>query len=66
MPASQWFVWWLLLSLMARGGGPEHPPTDPSVLSPGRRVIAFATLALFVLLFMPAWLRTVPAPGPGG
>lgn len=66
MPASQWFVWWLLLSFMARGGGPEHPPTDPSVLSPARRVIAFATLALFVLLFMPAWLRAVPAPGPSG
>lgn len=65
-PAMQWLVWWLVLSLMARGGGPEHPPTDPAPLSPRRRVLALLTLSLFVLLFMPAWMRTViPAGVPG-
>ncbi len=58
-----WLVWWLLLSLMARfggrGDGREHPPTDPGPLSPRRRVLAWVTLSLFVLLFMPAWLREI-------
>jgi membrane-associated protease RseP (regulator of RpoE activity) len=58
-PAMQWLVWWLLLAVMGRGAGPEHPPTDPMALSPARKVLACVTLSLFVLLFMPAWLRTV-------
>lgn len=65
-PGVQWFVWWLLLSLMARGPGPEHPPTDAMPLSPGRRVLAGLTLSLFILLFMPAWMREVmPAAAAG-
>jgi membrane-associated protease RseP (regulator of RpoE activity) len=60
MPSTQWFVWWLVLSAMARSGGPEHPPTDPlPQLSPGRRALAWLTLSLFILLFMPAWMRVV-------
>jgi membrane-associated protease RseP (regulator of RpoE activity) len=62
----QWFLWWLLLSLMARGPGPEHPPTDPGLLSPRRRALAWLTLSLFVLLFMPAWLRRVIPAGTAG
>jgi membrane-associated protease RseP (regulator of RpoE activity) len=31
----------------------EHPPTGGAALSPGRAVVAVATLALFVALFMP-------------
>jgi membrane-associated protease RseP (regulator of RpoE activity) len=54
-----WLLWWMLLSLMARFGGREHPPIDPGPLSPRRRVLALFTLSLFVLLFMPTWLRTV-------
>jgi membrane-associated protease RseP (regulator of RpoE activity) len=58
VPGMQWFVWWLLLSWMARRGeGEEHPPTDPGPLSPGRRAVAIITLLLFVALFMPAWMR---------
>jgi hypothetical protein len=30
-------------------------------LSAGRRLVAIGTLLLFVLLFMPAWLRQIPA-----
>jgi membrane-associated protease RseP (regulator of RpoE activity) len=59
-PAVPWFVWWAVLSLFARGGGEhEHPRTDPGPLSPRRRWLARGTLLLFVLLFMPAWMRTV-------
>jgi hypothetical protein len=49
-----------LLRFMVGRGKDEHPPTDDDVLSPRRRVLAWATLALFVALFMPAWLRVVP------
>ena len=55
----QWFIWWLLLRFMGRRSEHEHPPTDPGPLSPARRAVAAFTLFLFVLLFMPAWLRTV-------
>jgi membrane-associated protease RseP (regulator of RpoE activity) len=58
-PGGQWLMWWILLRLMSRQGQPEHPPTDDDVLSPRRRWIAIGTLALFVLLFMPAWLRQI-------
>lgn len=51
-----WLVWWVVLSLMERLNGP-HPPTAPSELSTARRALAWCTLALFVLLFMPTWIR---------
>jgi membrane-associated protease RseP (regulator of RpoE activity) len=63
-PGMQWLVWWVVLRLMSRRSEREHPPTDPGPLSPGRRVLAAFTLALFVLLFMPAGLRFVN-PGAG-
>jgi membrane-associated protease RseP (regulator of RpoE activity) len=59
-PGTQWLLWWLLLRMLARAGHREHPPTDDHVLSPRRKLVACFTLALFVLLFMPAWLREVP------
>lgn len=60
-PGIQWALWWVVLHLLARGGGGrEHPETDDSQLSPARRILAVGTLGLFVLLFMPAWLRVVP------
>jgi hypothetical protein len=62
-PGAHWALWWLLLRFIvgrgSRGMG-EHPPTDDDLLSPRRRILAWATLALFVALFMPAWLREVP------
>lgn len=48
-----WLVWFGVLWLLTRGPRAAHPPTDDETLSPTRRVIAFATLVLFVLLFMP-------------
>jgi membrane-associated protease RseP (regulator of RpoE activity) len=53
-----WLIWWLVLTLMARFLGDQHPPTEPSALSPARRALAWFTLSLFVLLFMPTWVST--------
>ncbi len=53
----QWVIWGALLWWMVRGSDIEHPPTSSEPLSPLRRKLAWATLALFVLLFMPYWLR---------
>lgn len=50
-----WIFWWVLLFLLTRGG--EHPPTQDGALSRRRRVVAWATLALFVVLFMPVPIR---------
>jgi membrane-associated protease RseP (regulator of RpoE activity) len=52
-----WLVWALLLWLLTRATGPAHPPTEDSQLSAPRRSMGWLTLALFVLLFMPAWIR---------
>ncbi|MCA9601121.1 MAG: site-2 protease family protein [Myxococcales bacterium] len=52
-----WLFWAGLLWLMTRLSGAAHPPTDDDRLSPGRRVLARVTLALFILLFMPSWIR---------
>lgn len=48
-----WLMWFGLLHLMKRIGGRDHPPTEAGELTPGRKVIAVLTLALFFLLFMP-------------
>lgn len=48
-----WLVWYAALGVLGRFAGREHPPVDGGELSPLRRSIAVACLALFVLLFMP-------------
>jgi hypothetical protein len=53
---ANWLLWGLILKLMSRLSGEEHPPTEASSLSPARRAVACFTLALFPLLFMPTWL----------
>jgi membrane-associated protease RseP (regulator of RpoE activity) len=58
-PGTQWLLWWALLSVAARAMKREHPVTDPGPLSATRRKIGWLTLGLFVLLFMPTWLRFV-------
>ena len=65
-PGIQWLLWWFVLSMMGRANGPEHPPTDAMPLSPRRRILAGVTLSLFILLFMPAWIRSVTPPGAAG
>jgi membrane-associated protease RseP (regulator of RpoE activity) len=51
--SSTWLVWFVLLGLLGRSMGHEHPPFEPGPLSPARRRVAIGCLALFVLLFMP-------------
>jgi membrane-associated protease RseP (regulator of RpoE activity) len=49
-----WLLWFFVLGVIARfSGGADHPPVEPGALSPVRRVLSWACLALFVLLFMP-------------
>jgi membrane-associated protease RseP (regulator of RpoE activity) len=52
-----WLVWAVVLWLLTRATGPGHPPPESVELTPKRRVIGWLTLFLFVLLFMPAWIR---------
>ena len=52
-----WLLWALVLRLMAHASGWRHPPTEDAQLSAGRRWVARFTLTLFVLLFMPSWVR---------
>ncbi|WP_156339012.1 site-2 protease family protein [Chondromyces crocatus] len=51
--SSFWLVWFLLVLMLQRLGGGDHPPTDPGELSPTRRLVAVVSLGLFVVLFMP-------------
>jgi membrane-associated protease RseP (regulator of RpoE activity) len=51
---SIWFGLTILVALITRFSGGEHPPVDESGLDPKRRAVAMGTLLLFVLLFMPA------------
>lgn len=53
----QWFVWALVLLALTRATGAKHPPTEDSNLTPARRIVGWGTLSLFLLLFMPVWLR---------
>ena len=57
MSGLHWLVWFVVLTVLGRMTGHDHPPTDDSTLSPKRRIVAAATLVAFVLLFMPSWVR---------
>lgn len=46
-------IWFGLLALLRHRTGMNHPPTDDSTLSPGRKVVAAGCLLLFIGLFMP-------------
>jgi membrane-associated protease RseP (regulator of RpoE activity) len=50
-----WLAWWLLTRLVI---GLRHPPAEEEgPLTPGRRWLAAASLALFVLTFVPVPIR---------
>jgi membrane-associated protease RseP (regulator of RpoE activity) len=53
LKGANWIVWFVMLTVLIRLSGSKHPPTDDDRLSPGRRVVAWGTLLLFALLFMP-------------
>jgi membrane-associated protease RseP (regulator of RpoE activity) len=62
-PGLVWLVWFVLLSLLGRATGGNHPPTEPGELGRGRRAVAVGCLVVFVLLFMPTPMREGdPAP----
>lgn len=52
-----WMVWFVLLLVLGRMSGLDHPPAGDAPLSAGRRLVAIGTLVLFALLFMPTWIR---------
>lgn len=49
-----WLVWYVIIAVIKRLGGHDHPPTEPGELHPVRKGVAVLSLVLFVLLFMPA------------
>lgn len=56
-----WLFWFGILGLLTRfSGGADHPPCERGELSPWRRGVAWFSLALFVVLFMPTPLSQVP------
>lgn len=58
-PGMIWLVWFVLLALLMRATGGNHPPTesDTEALTPGRRAIGVLCLILFAVLFMPTPMR---------
>ena len=56
-PATVWGVWAVMTRALLRLGGDRHPPTEDDVVDPTRRRIAWLSLALFALLFMPLPVR---------
>ncbi|MFT3921216.1 MAG: site-2 protease family protein [Myxococcales bacterium] len=56
MGGANWMLWGVILAIMTRMNGDQHPPTEPSELTPTRRLLGYVTLAWFLLLFMPTWL----------
>jgi membrane-associated protease RseP (regulator of RpoE activity) len=51
---SAWVIWLAIMLIVRFRSGGTHPPVDDSVLGTKRRLVAIATLVLFVLLFMPS------------
>lgn len=48
-----WLFWYVIIAVIKRAGGADHPPTEPGELSPLRKGFAVLSLVTFVLLFMP-------------
>ncbi len=56
--ASFWLAWYVLIFVIMRFGGRDHPPTEPGDLHPVRKGLAVLSLVLFALLFMPTPLAS--------
>lgn len=54
-----WLWWFILLGVLARLSGKDHPPFEPGPLSGWRRAVGWFTLAIFVALFMPTPITQV-------
>ena len=56
--ALPWLIWVVLLLVMRRfGGGRYHPPVSDGELSRGRRILCWAVLIVFLLIFTPVPMR---------
>lgn len=56
-PATVWGLWAVMTRVVLRLGGDRHPPTEDQRLDGPRRAVAWFTLALFAVLFMPLPVR---------
>jgi len=56
LAGAHWVMWALLLTAMARLTQGEHPAVEAGELTPIRRRLAWSTLLIFALLFMPTWV----------
>jgi hypothetical protein len=54
-----WLVWFVVLGVLARLSGKDHPPCEPGALSPFRKAIGWVCVGLFIGLFMPTPLSLV-------
>jgi hypothetical protein len=54
-----WLVWFVVLGVLARLSGKDHPPCEPGELSPVRKAIGWICIVLFVVLFMPTPMSRV-------
>ena len=55
-----WLVWYVVLGMLKRFSGAEHPPFEPGELDRKRKVAGWFSLGLFLALFMPTPLAQVP------
>jgi len=56
-----WLLWFLLVTLMRRmADGENHPPVDDKPLPRSRRALFWLMVAVFVMVFMPVPMRTIP------
>ncbi len=58
-PALNWTLLLVMLLVLRRVSGRQHPPFDGGELTLGRKLVGAFTLLLFVLLFLPTPLRIV-------
>lgn len=56
-PATVWGLWAVMTRVVLRLGGDRHPPTEDQHLDGARRAVAWFTLGLFAVLFMPLPVR---------
>jgi membrane-associated protease RseP (regulator of RpoE activity) len=54
-----WLEWFIVLGVLGRFSGKDHPPFEPGPLSGWRRAVGWLTLAIFVALFMPTPIAQV-------
>lgn len=54
----QWLILFVLLLVLGRIAGSDHPPVDDRHLSLGRKIVAAGALLMFVAVFVPSPLVT--------